>query len=339
MGDSGSQVLGFSVGVLSLMATRSDSSAFSAALPLLLLGLPIVDTIAVMVTRIRAGRSPFVADANHLHHRLLNLGFAHREAVLLIYVTQVSLVLLAYFLRYQSDLTVVLVFCAIAGLALGSLKWAALAGWRMHGLDRMGSMRRRLITFMPQAHLSALSLGVVLISLAVYAATVVASSRRVGVDLGVLCLSMLIVLALLTSWRTPGPLLWFERAAAYVSVLVLVYLDQTAPDKPPALSALSWALIATTGVAALLRFWLSPTRRFEVTTLDLLVVFIALVMPNLPGSIGLPADLPVGIAKAIILLYVVEMLLNIDLKRRVPRVALMVMLAVIAGRALLTVVV
>jgi hypothetical protein len=65
------------------------------------------------------------------------------------------------------------------------------------------------------------------------------------------------------------------------------------------------------------------------------VLFIALVLPNLPGSIALPADLPGGVAKAVILLYVVEMLLTIDLKRVMPRMLLGITLAVIAGRALL----
>jgi hypothetical protein len=83
------------------------------------------------------------------------------------------------------------------------------------------------------------------------------------------------------------------------------------------------------------RFWVSPTRRFELTTLDLIVLFIALVLPNLPGSIALPADLPGGIAKAVILLYVVEMLLTIDLQRLMPRMFLVATLVVIAGRALL----
>jgi hypothetical protein len=116
-----------------------------------------------------------------------------------------------------------------------------------------------------------------------------------------------------------------------------VYLDQTMPHKPPALTTLSWICVGITGAAALARFWLSPTRRFELTTLDLIVLFIALVLPNLPGSIALPADLPGGVAKAVILLYVVEMLLTIDLKRLMPRMFLVATLAVIAGRGLLAV--
>jgi len=172
--------------------------------------------------------------------------------------------------------------------------------------------------------------------LVVYATTVLASSRRVGPDLGLLCVGMLIVLGLLTSWKAQRSLHWFERTATYISVVLLVYLDQTTPHKPPLLITFSWTCVGITGAAALVRFWLSSTRRFELTTLDLIVLFIALVLPNLPGSITLPPDLPGGIAKAVILLYVVEMLLTIDLKRLMPRMFLAVTLAVIAGRALLS---
>jgi hypothetical protein len=120
-----------------------------------------------------------------------------------------------------------------------------------------------------------------------------------------------------------------------MSVVLLVYLDQTTPHKPPFLTTLSWTFIGITGAAALVRFMLSPARRFELTTLDVIVIFVALVLPNLPGSLSLPAYLPGGIAKAVILLYVVEMLLTVDLKRMMPRMFLALTLAVIAGRALI----
>jgi UDP-GlcNAc:undecaprenyl-phosphate GlcNAc-1-phosphate transferase len=337
MGDSGSQMLGFSVGALALLATQGESSPLSAALPLLLLGLPIMDTVTVMLMRIRAGRSPFSADSNHLHHRLLALGFAHREAVLIIYMMQVALVLLAYSLRFESDSEVFIAFCAFAGLVLGLLHRASQVGWKLNHLAESGGIRRYINGFTPATRIPALALGVMTTCLVIYATSVLASSRRVGVDLGLMCLAMLIVLLLLGTWRAQRSLQWFERAAMYISVVLLVYLDQTMPDKSQLLTTLSWTCVGITGAAALVRFWLSTTRRFELTTLDLIVLFVALVLPNLPGSIALPADLPGGIAKAVILLYVVEMLLTIDLKRLMPRMFLAVTLAVIAGRALLTV--
>jgi len=333
-GDSGSQMLGFSVGALALLATQGEASPLSAALPLLLLGIPIMDTLTVMLTRIRAGRSPFSADSNHLHHRLLALGFAHREAVFLIYLLQVALVLLAYFLRFESDSEVFIAFCVFAAVVLGLLRRANQVGWRLKYLGESGGIRRYINGFTPAARIPTLALGVMTTCLVLYATTVLASSRHVGADLGLMCLGMLIVLLLLTSWKAQRSLQWFERTATYISVVLLVYLDQTIPNKPPLLTTLSWTCVGITGAAALVRFWLSPTRRFELTTLDLIVLFIALVLPNLPGSIALPADLPGGIAKAVILLYVVEMLLTIDLKHLMPRMFLALTLAVIAGRAL-----
>jgi len=334
MGDSGSQMLGFSVGALALLATQGDNSPLSAALPLLLLGLPIVDTLTVMLTRLRAGRSPFAADNNHLHHRLLALGFAHREAVLLIYVLQVALVLCAYFMRFESDLEVILAFVTFAALLLGLLHIAAASRWHLGQVSAARGIRSYINAVLPGARLSALALGVMTSSLALYATVVLATSRRIGIDLGLLCFVMLLVL-LLASWKAQASLRAFERAAAYVSVVLLVYLDQTMPAKPPILTELSWTIIAITGVAAVVRFWLSQRGRFELTTLDLIVIFIALVVPNLPGSVALPPDLPGGIAKAVILLYVVEMLLSIELKRLMPRMFLALTLIVIAARALI----
>jgi hypothetical protein len=57
-------------------------------------------------------------------------------------------------------------------------------------------------------------------------------------------------------------------------------------------------------------------------------------MPNLPGLVQLPPDLPAGVAKSVILLYVVEMLLTVDLRHLLPRVFLGLTFAFIAARAL-----
>ena len=76
MGDGGSQFLGFSAGVLVVMLTQESNTALSPALTLMILGLPILDTGMVMAQRLHEGRSPFLPDKNHIHHKLLALGFA-----------------------------------------------------------------------------------------------------------------------------------------------------------------------------------------------------------------------------------------------------------------------
>src|SRR5262249_48576726 len=183
MGDSGSQMLGFSVGALALMATQGETTALSAALPLLLLGLPIMDTATVMLTRIWAGRSPFTADRNHIHHRLLALGFAHDEAVLLIYILQVALVLLAYFLRFASDLEVILVYSGFAGSTLGLLHWALRSHWRRAPVQGKVRLKDYLSGVVPTERIPVMAMLAMSGCLAVYALTVLASTRRVTIDL------------------------------------------------------------------------------------------------------------------------------------------------------------
>ncbi|MFM2063194.1 MAG: hypothetical protein RLZZ507_2864 [Cyanobacteriota bacterium] len=86
MGDGGSYFMGFtlaSVGVIGLVKVP----AFTAViLPYLILAVPIVDMSAVILSRLRKGKLPWVADGHsHLHHRLLRVGLSHRLTVLFIY--------------------------------------------------------------------------------------------------------------------------------------------------------------------------------------------------------------------------------------------------------------
>ncbi len=123
MGDTGSQFLGFTVGVLSVMLTQQVNTALNPLLPLFLVGLPIVDTLFVMTRRIIEGRSPFEADKTHMHHRLLSLGMAHYEAVSVIYVSQLAFLLAAFLLRYQADIVVFAAYMVLTGLVLGGCCW------------------------------------------------------------------------------------------------------------------------------------------------------------------------------------------------------------------------
>ncbi len=79
MGSAGAGVLGFALGVLSIIGGAKVATA------LLVLGIPILDVAWQIVSRVRAGRSPFVADRGHLHHRLLDAGLSARTIVVLYY--------------------------------------------------------------------------------------------------------------------------------------------------------------------------------------------------------------------------------------------------------------
>ncbi len=80
MGSAGALVLGYLLGVLSIIG------AARVAFALLVLGMPIMDVAWQIINRIRAGQSPFVATRTHLHHRLLDAGLSQRAIVLLYYL-------------------------------------------------------------------------------------------------------------------------------------------------------------------------------------------------------------------------------------------------------------
>ena len=105
MGDTGSQVLGFLAIVLTLALLQS-STTLSPLLPLLLFGVPVLDTAVVIFERIRRRQSPFRGDKNHLHHKMIRLGLSHSEAVLAIYGIQAIFVVSAYYLRFSSPVPI-----------------------------------------------------------------------------------------------------------------------------------------------------------------------------------------------------------------------------------------
>ena len=82
MGDSGALLLGFTLAAVSVQGLLKTAALATLVLPLLVLAVPVFDTSFVVAKRIRAGQSIYVADARHLHHRLLRLGFSERRAVL-----------------------------------------------------------------------------------------------------------------------------------------------------------------------------------------------------------------------------------------------------------------
>lgn len=85
MGDGGSYFLGFALAAISIVGPAKGLTSVSLLLPLLILSLPLADMSAVIMGRLREGRSPFYPDRRHLHHRLLRAGFSHRRTVVLIY--------------------------------------------------------------------------------------------------------------------------------------------------------------------------------------------------------------------------------------------------------------
>ena len=256
MGDAGSQFLGFSVGVLSILLTKQAATPLSTALPLLLIGLPVLDTLTVMALRLHSGRSPFAADRNHFHHRLLALGFYHYEAVIVIYAVQCLLLLLAWQLRYETDLLIVASFVGFAAVFTGAFMLLERAGWRWRiaGTASPRSPLARLRAWLrAQERFPRWSLRVVGLCAVVYLLGVALNAGPVPQDIG--WLSALCLLLLLLGGRFPRSAFgdtWLLRIPLYVAVMVAVYLDQSTSMHAPLWRAVKFAFLPLLAVAVVL---------------------------------------------------------------------------------------
>ncbi len=85
MGDSGAYFLGFMLATIALMGISRIATVGSLIIPLTLLIIPVMDTMAAIVRRVREGRHPFSPDKEHLHHKLLALGLGERHILAVIY--------------------------------------------------------------------------------------------------------------------------------------------------------------------------------------------------------------------------------------------------------------
>jgi UDP-GlcNAc:undecaprenyl-phosphate GlcNAc-1-phosphate transferase len=102
MGDTGSMFLGFVLATTAIQTNQKSSTAVAIVVPIIALGVPIADTLLAMARRAARGAPLFSADRGHIHHRLLDLGFSHRQTVLLLYGTSIALGGAALALSYAS---------------------------------------------------------------------------------------------------------------------------------------------------------------------------------------------------------------------------------------------
>lgn len=121
MGDTGSMFLGFILSGVSVIGAVKSAATIALIVPVLALGLPILDTTFAIVRRYRGGVPIFKPDKGHLHHRLLALGFSQRQAVLLMYVISALLGLSAVAMtEVSASVAIIIVVAVVAAVLFGA---------------------------------------------------------------------------------------------------------------------------------------------------------------------------------------------------------------------------
>lgn len=121
MGDSGSTVIGFIMGVSGVWLVSGHEYVYDMNVPVILFGilmLPVFDTLRIFVERMVRGLSPFTPEKNHIHHLLLETGFNHKKACNTLYTANVILILYAACIQNFLSITASLITIKIFGVIL-----------------------------------------------------------------------------------------------------------------------------------------------------------------------------------------------------------------------------
>ena len=122
MGDTGSQFLGYMLSVICIQGLFKGYVIISFIIPLLILGLPLFDTIFAIVRRAWNHKPIMGADRGHLHHRLLDNGFSQKETVAILYVIASVLGLSAVLVLERGSYIAALLLLVALGTAIGLYK-------------------------------------------------------------------------------------------------------------------------------------------------------------------------------------------------------------------------
>lgn len=311
MGDTGSQFLGFTLGFMVVVLTQQVNPAVSPVLLVLILGLPILDTLSVMLQRIREGRSPFSPDRNHLHHKLLASGLRHYEAVAAIYVLQGLFVGAALFLRYESDLVlggIYLAACVAVVLFIRGVHYVRLVAARpapAYRLDQALKVIRQHVLFREgplvflRFALPAFLLGVAL------------TAMFIPQDFGVLAA---IAFALLAVRLIFGFRAWFLflRLLVFLSIAFVTYLYEVSP--PPVdhelFMIIEYAYFGLLALAIVMVVRYRLAGSFAITPMDILVILAMLSIGVIPEDIRETYHLVPVIVKLVMLFYAAELILK-----------------------------
>lgn len=330
MGDTGSQLLGFSAITLSLSLTQ-QSAVLSPMIPLLLLGLPVLDTIYVMAARIARGASPFVADRRHLHHRLLDLGLHHTESVLVIYLAQTAMIVVAYVFRFYPDpllLSGYLLFSAAAvylSLHSDGIRWRIKrSGWYDMVFKRTLKRLRDEGTVIRHTF-RIFEMGMPLLLL--FSCLIPAQVPRYMSGFSIILAAGIIAAVFL--WKSA--LSTVVRLALYLTIPFAVYLGEKDPAAWMAGAPMhAYNLLFPLFVVFIIVISKFSRRRegFKSTPMDFLVFFLAIAFTKLPHTNG--GDYQTGLmaAKIIIFYFCFEVMLA-ELRGEVKRVAMVTMGALV----------
>jgi UDP-GlcNAc:undecaprenyl-phosphate GlcNAc-1-phosphate transferase len=307
MGDAGSQFLGFYLGLCAIVLTDPARGPYSPALISFIWGLPILDTAGVMIQRLVERRSPFVADKNHVHHKLLGFGLSHREAVLVIYGLQALLISLAFQLRWQSDIAVLGIY---AFFACAIFSVFVMRTGRFFPLRSQVQADPDIRAHGKTGWFSTFPIYTLACAVTAFFLAGVFLPSHVPLDLGSIALLLLFLLPIgVRIFPSAAP--WFIRVGLYVGSTFILYLsDQGVSGAQGIIHTPLNVFFFCLALLIMVTIRFGSEHRFQITPLDYLIIFLALVIPFLPEIRVEEINISLLTAKMIVMFFAFELLLH-----------------------------
>lgn len=118
MGDTGATFLGYVLAVSSCIGVYKSYAILSIVIAILAIALPILDTLFAMIRRLINHQPIMTADRGHLHHRLIDSGYSHKQAVIILYALSVVSAIIAILIAVQNFAVTIVVFISFSILLL-----------------------------------------------------------------------------------------------------------------------------------------------------------------------------------------------------------------------------
>lgn len=284
MGDCGSLTLGYVLVAILVSGSQRDGHHVPIVAWVLVVSLPVLDTLLVMARRVRHGHSPFMPDRTHLHHRLMALGLVHPAVVAVMYAVMASFGVMALVLEGHPDW-----YSFVALFVLGGVLFGGVSGLQHLGFSFLTARKKTsnysirqwpiFISISRSIQQHAVLVSVLLILLLCLPALFFPLPELNRNE--VLGLLMLTGMVLYYSIHRTQSYSGMQHGSIYVSIFVLFFLYNLAPATEVVLPKIYLTVISMLAVVwvALKITFRRNTVILSTSSFELLMVFLSWFMP------------------------------------------------------------
>jgi len=285
-----------------------------------------------MAERVRAGRSPFSADKNHFHHRLIRFGLYHTEAVFIIYLIQSTMIIAALLFKYYDDWMLVSAYVFFTGLVIGSFAVADRTGFAFKRYPLIDtSVKGKMKKIKDENWIIRISFSFSKIAIPLMLVWSSLLPAQVPEYVSIITFSFFVVLLTVRLFAR-NYLGFCLRFILFLTIPLVLYLVEQGKEdwmSPQLISIYHFSFGVIAFMVLLVVKYSRRTKGFKATPMDFLIIFIAVVVPNLPDHSIKSFQLGRLAVEIVVLLFSCEVLIK-ELREKLSVLASLTLTVLVA---------